>query len=110
MMGSCGMGSCPLIPSTNLENGNIQLSRCSDGLQAGRSGFDSRQCNIFLFSIASILALGLTQPPIQRVPGALSPGVKRQGREADRSPTTNAEVKNGGVIPPLPHISSWFSS
>jgi hypothetical protein len=34
-----------------------------------------------------------TQPPIQWVPGALSPGVKRPGREADRSPPSTAEVK-----------------
>jgi hypothetical protein len=31
-------------------------------------------------------ALGPTQPPIQWVPGALSLGVKRPGREADHSP------------------------
>jgi hypothetical protein len=37
-------------------------------------------------------ALGPTQPPIQWVPGALSLGVKRPGREADHSPP-NAEVK-----------------
>jgi hypothetical protein len=36
---------------------------------------------------------GPTQPPIQWVPGAFSPGVKRQEREADHSPPTNAEVK-----------------
>jgi hypothetical protein len=36
---------------------------------------------------------GPTQPPIQWVPGALSPGAKRQGREADHSPPTSAEVK-----------------
>jgi hypothetical protein len=28
-------------------------------------------------------------------------GVKQQGREADHSPPSSAEVKNGGVIPPL---------
>jgi hypothetical protein len=38
-------------------------------------------------------ALGLTQPPIQWVRGALSPGVKRQGRDADHSPLAIAEVK-----------------
>jgi hypothetical protein len=38
-------------------------------------------------------ALGLTQPPKQGVPGALSPGVKRPGREADHSPPTSAEAK-----------------
>jgi hypothetical protein len=30
-----------------------------------------------------------------------------QGREADHSPPSNAEVKNGGAIPPLPNVSSW---
>jgi hypothetical protein len=36
---------------------------------------------------------GPTQPPIKWVSGALSPGVKRPGREADHSPI-RAEVKN----------------
>jgi hypothetical protein len=38
-------------------------------------------------------ALESTQPPIQWVPRALSSGIKRPGREADNSPTANAEVK-----------------
>jgi hypothetical protein len=38
-------------------------------------------------------ALGSTQPPIQWVPEALSPGVKRPEREADHSPSVSAEVK-----------------
>jgi hypothetical protein len=33
-------------------------------------------------------------------------GVKRPGREADHCPPSSA-VKNGGVISPLPHTSSW---
>jgi hypothetical protein len=42
----------------------------SDGLQAGRTGFDSRKRqNIFLYSTASRAALGPTQLPIQWVPG-----------------------------------------
>jgi hypothetical protein len=49
---------------------------------------------------------GATQPPIQWVPGAISSGVKRQGREADHSPPSSVEVKNGGAIAPLPHTSS----
>jgi hypothetical protein len=58
-------------------------------------GFDSRRgLGIFLFTTAvSGTALGPTQPPIQCVPGALSLGVKRPGREADHSPPTSAEVK-----------------
>jgi hypothetical protein len=39
--------------------------------------------------------------------GAYSLGVKRLGREVDRSLPPSAEVKNGGAISPLPHTSSW---
>jgi hypothetical protein len=46
-----------------------------------------------LFTTASITALGPTHPPIQWVPGALSLGVKRPGREADSSPLSSAEFK-----------------
>jgi hypothetical protein len=56
-----------------------ELSRYSDGLQAGRLGFDSRQGQDFSVSIASRPALGPTQSLIQWVSGALSPGVKRRG-------------------------------
>jgi len=35
-----------------------------------------------------------TQLPIQWVPGAISLGVKRQGRELDNSPKCSADVKN----------------
>jgi hypothetical protein len=37
--------------------------------------------------------MGPTQPPIQWVPGAISLGVKRPGREADHSPPSSAVVK-----------------
>jgi hypothetical protein len=47
----------------------------------------------FLFTTVSRTALGPTQPPIQWVPGALSVGIKRPGREADHSPPSIA-VKN----------------
>jgi hypothetical protein len=44
----------------------------------GRSGVDSRQRQrIFSLACVSIPTLGPTQPPIQWVPGVLSPGVKR---------------------------------
>jgi hypothetical protein len=48
---------------------------------------------IFLFTTASGMALGPTQPPIRWVPGALFLGVKRLGHEADHSPPSSAEVK-----------------
>jgi hypothetical protein len=47
----------------------------------------------FLSSTSSTPALGPTQPPIQWLPGTLSPGVKQPKREADRSPPTSTEVK-----------------
>jgi hypothetical protein len=58
------------------------------------SRFDSRRrLGIFFFTTASRTALGPTQPPIQRVPGSLSLGVQRPGREDDHSPPSSAEVK-----------------
>jgi hypothetical protein len=75
-------------------------------LRAGRSGFQGsiRGLGIFLLTTASRMALGPTQPPIQWVPGALSLGVKRPGREADHLPPSSAEVKNAWSytsIPPM---------
>jgi hypothetical protein len=57
---------------------------------------------IFLFSEASRPALGPIQPPIEWVPGALSLGVKRPGREADHSPPTSAEVKKTWIYTSTP--------
>jgi hypothetical protein len=57
-------------------------------------GFESQEgLGIFLFPTASRTALGPTQPPMQWVPGTLSLGVNRPGREADHSPPSSAEVK-----------------
>jgi hypothetical protein len=39
------------------------------------------------------LALGLIQPPIQRVPEATAMGVKWLGSEAEHSPSASADVK-----------------
>jgi hypothetical protein len=38
--------------------------------------------------------------------GTVSPGIKRQGREADHSPSS-ARFKNGGATPSFPDTSSW---
>jgi hypothetical protein len=49
--------------------------------------------------------------PVQRILGALSLGVKQQGHEADCSPPSSAEVKNGGAIPLRPHpfiFIAWY--
>jgi hypothetical protein len=59
---------------------------------------------IFLFTTVSRTALGPTQPPIKWVPGALSLGVKRPGREADHSLPSSAEVKNAWSYTSTPPI------
>jgi hypothetical protein len=46
-----------------------------------------------IFITSSSSAVGSTQPPIQGVPGALSPGVKRTRSEADHSPPAIEKVK-----------------
>jgi hypothetical protein len=63
------------------------------GLDGRRLGVRVPVFKNFLFSTSSRPVLGSTQPPIQWVPEALSPRVKRQGREADHSPPASAEVK-----------------
>lgn len=41
------------------------------------------------------------------VPGDFILGIERPGREAYHSPPSSDAAKNGGIIPPLPPVSSW---
>jgi hypothetical protein len=54
--------------------------------------------------------MGPTQRPIRWGPKADYLRVTRPGREADHSPPSSAEVKNGGAVPPLLHMSSWHGA
>jgi hypothetical protein len=74
------------------------------GCARGRSSSPGRVKN-FYFSISSRQALGSTQPPIQCVPRALSPGVKREGREADHSPPTSTDVKKMWIYTSTPQYA-----
>jgi hypothetical protein len=47
-------------------------------------------------------ALGPAQIPVQWVPGTLSPGIKRPGREADHLPPASAEIKNMWIYTSTP--------
>jgi hypothetical protein len=77
--------------------------RLVTGWTMGWSRFDSRRgLGIFLFDIMSRPALGPTQSPIQRVPEALSLGIKRPEREADHSLPSSAEVKNAWIYTSIP--------
>jgi hypothetical protein len=59
----------------------------------GAEIFSSAQCRDRLW--------GPNKPPIKWVLAILTSEVKRPGRQSDHSPPFNAEVKNGGNIPPL---------
>jgi hypothetical protein len=63
---------------------------------------------MFPFTIVFRPALWLTQPPYQRISGAVSLGVKRPERETDHSPPSSTEVRNALSVtstPPIgPHI------
>jgi hypothetical protein len=76
------------------------LSEYSDGLRTEQPGSIPGRGKKFFFIP-------------QRLDGFLSseykdsyPGVKRSAREPDYSPTSSAEVKNGGANPPVLHMSS----
>jgi hypothetical protein len=72
------------------------LSRYADGLRDKRPGFD--------FSLVHNVQTGSgnTQPPIQWVSRVPSPGVKLSKLEANDSPPSSTEVKNGTAIPSFP--------
>jgi hypothetical protein len=85
------------------------MSRGS-GLQATGCGWTTeelvsdRVTNLH-FSISSRPAQESTQPPIEWAPTVLSPGVKRQEREAVNSPETSAEVKKTWLYTyPTPYV------
>jgi hypothetical protein len=68
------------LNSATLKYTRSKLKLILRGLRTtgSRSGFDPRQGQrIFPLACVSRPALGPTQPPIQWVPGVLSPGVKR---------------------------------
>jgi hypothetical protein len=74
-------------------------------LRAGRPGFDFRLgLRIFLSATASRPALGPTNLLPNWYPSALSPEVKRPGREADQSPQSNADFKNACSYASIPSV------
>jgi hypothetical protein len=64
--------------------------------------------NFSLFTTAFGPALVPTQPPIQRVPGALTLGIKRQGHGADYSSPSSSEIKNVWSYTSTPNTPSWL--
>jgi hypothetical protein len=50
------------------------------------------------------------QPPIQRVLGAFSLGIRRPERKADHSLPSGAGIKNAWSYTSIPHIASWLGA
>jgi hypothetical protein len=80
-----------------LTRGSVVRIATGDRLLAGRSRDQSSspsRVKNFLSFTSSRPALG---PPIQWITGALSPGIKQPGREADYSPPPGADVRKTWV-------------
>ena len=80
-------------PSRSCNSSVSALSRPQNWLIMESCLVSSRGTRSFS-SPESWLALESTYPPIQWVPGALTPGVNQLGNEGDHSPLSIAEVKN----------------
>jgi hypothetical protein len=68
-----------------------------------------------IFSLLRVVQTGsgvhpTSQPPIQWITGALSPGVKRLGHEADHTPPTSAEVRKMWIYTSTTQTPSWRSA
>jgi hypothetical protein len=79
------------------------------GLWFGQPGFDSWWGqDLFSFAAVSRLALGLTQPPVQWVLGALSLGVKQLGHEAHLHLVLKLSM-HGAITSTPPYIfMAWY--
>lgn len=76
------------------------------GLVKEEPGFNLQQVQEILFlSTASHPMVMPTQPPIEWVSGALFPGTKWVGCEAEYSPAPSGEFKNVWIyIPIIPYV------
>jgi hypothetical protein len=82
------------------------LSGIALGYGLDDRGCDSRQGpGIFLFTTVSKPAVGPTQPPIQRVPGALSLRVKQPGMKLTIHLHLAPRSRMRGAIHPLPQYA-----
>jgi hypothetical protein len=71
--------------------------RLTTGWTAKVSEFEFRWGKNFYFSMSSTQSLGSAQPPIQWIPGVLSPGIKRLECEANTHLLRCRSKKNVGL-------------
>jgi hypothetical protein len=85
----------------------LNLTRTISFIRGGGSSSPGRLKN-FYFSISSKSALGSTQSPTNGYRGSF-PRLKRQGREADHSSPTSAEVKKMRIYTSTPITENKFT-
>jgi hypothetical protein len=68
------------------------------------SVFNSPTGARYFYLLHTVLTGSLTHP------ASCPMEIRQLGCEADRSPTSNANDKKGGTIPPLPYMSSWHGA
>jgi hypothetical protein len=78
------------------------LGRYSDGLRAGRPGFEYSRSKRFLSTPQRPDQLWGPPSPLSNGYGGSFSEVKRPGREADHSPLTSAEVKKMWIYTSTP--------
>jgi hypothetical protein len=95
----------------------ISVSRGSAVGIATGYGLDERGVKVRVpvgseLSLLHIVQTGFEANPASYPMGTegFSPGVKRQGREADHSPPASAEFKRMWIYHPFSHTSSWRSA
>jgi hypothetical protein len=78
-------------------------------LSIGLDGRGSIPNRIRSFSFLHSVQTGTEANPASypKITGVISLEVKRPEREANHSPPSSVEIKNGGTVYPLPHMSSW---
>jgi len=100
-IGNIQFQQCWIFVSVAKELGNKWGAGVPHSVQRPGYGLDDRgsipgRVNDGIFSIATTSRPDVlpNQPPIQRILGALTQGVKRPGREADHSFPSSSKVKN----------------
>jgi hypothetical protein len=114
MMGHCSDTVCIILTNTDKLNSSLLVRRLlchrSVGIATGyglggretgvRFPAEARDCCSLFHSVQT--GSGAHPASYTIGTGALSPGGKRQWREADHSPASSAVVKNNGAIPLFP--------
>jgi hypothetical protein len=115
----CYIDMCPVVPFSKVNGGTpvFSVNRDSVAHIATGYGMDDRGVGVRVpvgseFSVPCIIQTGSgpTQPPIQWVPGALSPGQSGWGVKLTTHLQLVPRSRKCGSVRPLPHTPSCCSA